>query len=183
MLFRSYLTNLVPVAVGNAYGRPSLDLLEEMIYRRIGSEEPALMNVDDHGYPIVEGQLNLTLRDFARWSYPFAAKGLSMSGEQVIPQSWIDATLDYSDERRAAFLRSEHAEAFPYPDIQYHNKAWVLDPRAGIMTMLGIHGQFCYVDVPRELMIVGYSSYPAQTHPLMGDAMVQIWNRVTEEIT
>lgn len=180
--YASYLTNLLPIAVGNAYGRSPIDLLEERIYSRLGAQEPALLNLDALGNAIVEGQLNLTLRDFARWGMPFLREGVSLTGERVIPTDWIDATLEPSLARRAAFACSDYRDTFPFPGIEYHNQAWILDPRRRIMAMLGIHGQFCYLDLGLDLMIAGYSSFPDQVHPMMGAAMTQIWSRISEEL-
>lgn len=181
--YASYLTNLIPLAVGNAYGIPPLELMEARIYARVGAQQPALMNVDSMGHPIVEGQLNLTLRDFARWSLPFLREGLALTGDRIVPPEWIDATLQSSTERRKAFERSDYRDNFPFPQMEYHNQAWILDPGQRIMTMLGIHGQFCYLDLGRDLMITGYSSFPDQVHPVMGATMTQIWSRVTDALT
>ncbi len=180
--YASYLTNLIPIAVGNAYGIDPLALLEERIYQHLGAEAPALLNVDDHGRGIVEGQLNLTLRDFTRWAWPFRDGGRALTGDPVIPPAWIEETLRASESLRAAFQRSDYVDSFPGPHTQYHNQAWILDPNAGVMAMLGIHGQFCYLDLPRDLMIVGYSSYPDQTHPLMGASMFALWDAVKRTV-
>ena len=51
---------------------PAVDLYEDRIYRHLGAERPALVNLDPAGNPIVEGQVNLTLRDFVRWGYLLA---------------------------------------------------------------------------------------------------------------
>jgi hypothetical protein len=177
--YASYLTNLIPIAIENACGRPALEMLEERIYQHLGAELSALLNVDRQDHPIVEGQLNLTLRDFARWSMPFAREGLSLTGKRVVPSDWIDQTFARSDERREAFLRSESSEVFDFPDVQYHNQAWVLDPGRRTMAMLGIHGQFSYIDLTSDLMIVGYASFPTQTHGVLTASMVQLWAKVT----
>ncbi len=44
--YASYLTNLIPIAVENAYGIPALQLLEERIYQHLGADQSALVNVD-----------------------------------------------------------------------------------------------------------------------------------------
>jgi len=173
--YASYLTNLIPIAVGNAYGLDPNVLLEERIYRHLGAQAPALLNVDDHGRGIVEGQLNLTLRDFARWAALFLREGRSLTGVDVLPNAWIESTLESSPHRRAAFERSQEAGMLPLPDMQYHNQAWILDPGDGVMAMLGIHGQFCYLDLSRDLMIVGYGSYPDQVHPVMVASLYEAW--------
>ena len=48
--------------------------------------------------------------------------------------------------------------------------------------MLGIHGQYAYIDLPRELMIVGLSSFPDQANPLMIATLQEIWTRITDAV-
>ena len=181
--YASCLTNLIPMAIENAYGVPALRLLEERIYQRIGADHSALLNLDAQGRPIVEGQLNLTLRDFTRWSIPFLREGRSLTGERVVPAAWVEETFRRSDERRQAYVMTYPEEDLAFPDAQYHNQTWVLDPERRIMAMLGIHGQFSYVDLSSDLLIVGYGSFPTQTHNVLDSAQTQLWAKVTAELT
>jgi CubicO group peptidase (beta-lactamase class C family) len=173
--YGSYLTNLLPIALAHVYGVPAVDLYERHLYSRLGAEQPALVNVDPVGNPIVEGQVNLTLRDFVRWGHLLADEGRSMAGTQVIPASWVDDTYSPSAERAAAFARGANGESMP--GVEYHNQTWVLEP-GRVVTMLGIHGQFCWVDRESRTMIVGFSSYPAQTHPLLSATLQELWSTV-----
>ncbi len=179
--YASYLTNLLPACLAEVYGRPAVELFEEQLHQRLGCEHDALVNCDSTGAPIVEGQLCLTLRDFARWALLFLHQGRNLAGEQVVPSSWIAEATAADPARRAAFVRGDSVERFP--GAEYHNQAWVLDPDAGVMAMLGIHGQFAYVDRPRDLLIIGVSSYPTQVD-LLGLASTQeLWHTVTTTLT
>lgn len=173
--YASYLTNLLPIAVANVYGVPAVELYEDRIYRHLGAERPALVNVDAVGNPIVEGQVNLTLRDFARWGHLLADEGCALDGAQVVPAAWVDDTFRPSVARAAAFARGAAAEEMP--GGEYHNQTWVLEP-GRVVSMLGIHGQFCWVDRESRTMVVGFSSYPAQTHPQLSAALGGLWSTV-----
>lgn len=115
--------------------------------------------------PIVEGHLNLTLLGFARWALLFLHQGRNLAGEQVVPEAWVDGSLSPSTARRAALLASDGAATFE--SGQYHNQLWQIDPHAGIVAMLGIHGQFALLDVPYQLILAGLCSYPVQLDGLM----------------
>lgn len=171
--YGSYLTNLLPIALANVYGTPAVDLYEDRIYRHLGAERPALVNLDPAGNPIVEGQINLTLRDFIRWGYLLLNDGRSLGGAQVIPNNWVEDSFASSPARAAAFARGADAEAMP--GAEYHNQTWVLEP-GRVVSMLGIHGQFCWVDRETHTMIVGFSSYPVQTHELLSATMRELWS-------
>jgi CubicO group peptidase (beta-lactamase class C family) len=173
--YGSYLTNLLPVALANVYGVPAVELYEDRIYRHLGAERPALVNLDSAGNPIVEGQVNLTLRDFVRWGSLLADEGRSLGGVQVIPRPWVDDTYAASPARAAAFARGEDGESMP--GAEYHNQTWVLEP-GRVVSMLGIHGQFCWVDRETRTMIVGFSSYPVQTHELLSATLRELWSTV-----
>jgi CubicO group peptidase (beta-lactamase class C family) len=173
--YGSYLTNLLPIALTNAYGVPAVELYEERIYRHLGAERPALVNLDPAGNPIVEGQVNLTLRDFVRWGALLLDEGRSLGGIQVIPARWVEDTYTPSTARAAAFARGEDAESMP--GVEYHNQTWLLEPRR-VVAMLGIHGQFCWVDRETRTMIVGFSSYPVQTHDLLTATQRELWSTV-----
>jgi CubicO group peptidase (beta-lactamase class C family) len=173
--YGSYLTNLLPIALANVYGVPAVDLYEDRIYRHLGAERPALVNLDPAGNPIVEGQVNLTLRDFVRWGYLLVSAGRSLHDVQIIPAEWVDDVYAPSSARAAAFARGEDAASMP--GAAYHNQTWVLEP-GRVVTMLGIHGQFCWIDRETQTMIVGFSSYPAQTHPLLSATQRELWSVV-----
>jgi CubicO group peptidase (beta-lactamase class C family) len=173
--YGSYLTNLLPIALTNVYGAPAVELYEDRIYRHLGAERPALVNLDSAGNPIVEGQVNLTLRDFVRWGYLLVNGGRSLDGAQVIPAEWVDDTYSPSRARAEAFARGEDAESMP--GAEYHNQTWVLEPQR-VVSMLGIHGQFCWVDRLTRTMIIGFSSYPVQTHELLSAAQRELWSVV-----
>jgi CubicO group peptidase (beta-lactamase class C family) len=177
--YASYLTNLLPIAVERAMGSPALELLESRIYAHLGAERPALVNVDPTGLPIVEGQLNLTLRDFARWGHLLMDGGRTMGGVQVVPEQWIAETFAGDPARREAFSRGGYAGWMS--GAQYHNQTWLLEP-GRVATMLGIHGQFCAVDRVDRVMMVGMSSFPDQTGPVLNGAMRELWTVLRQEI-
>ena len=44
--------------------------------------------------------------------------------------------------------------------------------------MLGIHGQFAFIDLERDLLMVGYGSYPDQVGSIMVAALLSFWEGV-----
>ena len=79
-----------------------------------------------------------------------------------------------------AFARGDYADAFP--GAQYHNKAWVLEP-GRTMAMLGIHGQFCLLDLQAQLLLVSYASYLAQADEVMIASTLVFWEAVREAVS
>lgn len=177
--YASYLTNLLPIALERAYGLPACEIYESRIYRHIGAERPGLVNVDRFGRPIVEGQVNLTLRDFGRWAFLYANGGRSITGAPVLPETWVEEAFTPAPSRRDAFAASEYSALVP--GGEYHNQAWLPGPDEGVLAMLGIHAQFAHIDRARDLMIVGLSSYPEQSSSLMVATLDEVWDAITRE--
>ena len=175
--YASYLTNLLPACLASATGRPAVELYEELLVARIGAEADALLNTDTHGHPIVEGQLNLTLRDLARWGLLYLNDGHNLAGEAVVPAAWVAETFRPSAGRANAFAASDYADLFP--GAQYHNQMWLLDPEGGVGAMLGIHGQFVWLDRRRQVLIAGVASYPTQVDPLLVVCLQRLWSAVS----
>lgn len=178
--YASYLTNLVPAALEGVYGIPAVELYEERIFRHLGAERPAIVNLDRFSRPVVEGQVNLTLRDFARWAWLYANDGRGLDGSPLVPSSWVDEAFRSDPRRRDAFGRSEYADLMP--GAEYHNQAWLLDPRQGLLAMLGIHGQFAFVDPHRRPMMVGLSAFPDQANALMTRLLLTAWDAVCRAV-
>jgi CubicO group peptidase (beta-lactamase class C family) len=174
--YASPLTNALLMAVEHACREPILPLLERRVFQRVGAASVGWFNTDGHGFPIAEGQLSLTLQDFARWASVMVNGGRNLAGAMVVPASFIADVCAPNSATRAAFVAGSAAARFP--DGHYRNQFWVIAPARRQFTMLGIHGQFAWFDLPRELMIVGYGSFPVASSPLLGAARTQLCERI-----
>ncbi len=175
-VYSSPVTNALGLLAAGVYDSTVARLLEQKIFQRIGAESDAWLNLDPTGVAITEGQLSLTLRDFARWASLFLNKGKNLSGEQVAPAAFIADITTPREELRAAWLRGDYAALFP--EGQYRNQTYVLNAECSQMAMLGIHGQFTLVDLQRELLMVGYGSYPNQVDGIFVEALLSFWQEV-----
>jgi len=179
--YNSCLTIVIGMALESVYQRSLAELFETLLYRRIGAEHEAWFNTDPQGFPIVEGQLNLCLRDFARWASLMAHGGKNLSGEQVLPENFIAEVVTVNSDAQKAFHAGNRDHLFPQG--QYKNQYWVLDPGQQQFSMLGIHGQFAWFDLERELMLVGVGSFPQQDGDLMMRALNTLWQGVTSQLS
>lgn len=178
--YNSCLTIVLGMALENVYQHGLAELFEEKLYRHIGAEAEAYFNTDPLGFPIVEGQLNLRLRDFARFAYPVIAEGKTLAGRRLFPADFIDRTVAPDPQAQAAYQRKGRDSIFP--NGQYRNQFWVLEPEATQFAMLGIHGQFAWFDRERELMLVGVGSFPEQDGLLLMQSLSLLWQRVVLEL-
>ena len=179
-VYNSTLTNILGMALETVYGQPLADLFEQRLYRHCGAEQDALFNTDKDGFPIVEGQLNLTLKDFAKLAYPLINKGKSLSGVELVPSSFIEGLVKV-DQRQQAIYQAHEVDAV-FSKGQYQKQFWVLESEAQCFTMLGIHGQFAWCDLQHQILIVGVSSYPRQDGRLMMATLKQLWHTLRDHI-
>ena len=178
-LYNSCLTIVIGMALEAVFQCELAQLFESLLYKRIGAESEAWFNTDPQEFPIVEGQLNLCLRDFARWAALMSNCGKSISGEQVLPEYFVDQVIAADPAAQQAYHQIQPDRVFP--NGQYKNQFWVLDPQGQQFAMLGIHGQFAWYDLSRELMMVGTGSHPQQDSELMMRSLNTLWQGVARE--
>ncbi len=179
-VYNSCLTILIGMVLENVYQSGLAELFEALLYRRIGAEKEAWFNTDPQGFPIVEGQLNLCLRDFARCAALMLNRGRNLGGEQVIPNHFIEEIITPDPAAQQAYHLAERDRLFPHG--QYKCQYWVLNPQKQQFTMLGIHGQFAWYDLSRELMMVGVGSFPQQDGELMMRSLDTLWQGVAGQV-
>ncbi len=175
-VYNSTLTNVLGMALENIYGQPLAQLFEEKLYKKTGAQSAGYFNTDPQGFPITEGQFNLRLTDFARVASLMLNQGKNFLGEQVVPADFITQLVTENPQAQQAYGQDWQDTVFR--NGQYRNKFWVLEPEQDRFTMLGIHGQFAWYDLKRDLMVVGMGSYPKQDGDLMMSVLKLLWDGI-----
>jgi CubicO group peptidase (beta-lactamase class C family) len=178
--YSSPLTNGLMMAAESAFGEPIIDLLERRLFQRVGAESVGWLNTDRFGFPIVEGQLSLTLRDFARWASVLVNGGRNLAGAPIVPTAFIDDLCAPNAAAYGAFNAAGRNTRFPRG--HYRSQFWVINPALRQIAMLGIHGQFAWFDLRAELMIVGHGSFPVASSPLLTAAQQELWRRIADAL-
>ena len=172
--YNSTLTMVMGWLLENVTGQSLASLFEQRLFAKMGTASQAYFNTDRFGFCITEGQLSLTLQDFARAAYANVNHGKSLLGEQILPQWYIDGFTQPNEQLNAIYGRETPMFKAPF----YHNHSWCLQPETGAYTMLGIHGQFAYANPSKQLLIVSVGSYPKQDGALMMSSLKQLWQQV-----
>jgi hypothetical protein len=143
--------------VARISGESFQDYVQQHIWAKLGAEHDAFIAVDRAYMPVVTGGMNTTLRDAARFGMMIRDRG-QVKGEQVIPASWVDATLEIDDSLRANMAANPKYGDDPW--LAYHNMWWVLDDQAGEYCAVGIHGQVIYINRSADTVMAWFSSQP-----------------------
>ncbi len=138
-------------------GETFQDFVQRNIWSRIGAEHDAFIAVDRAYVPVATGGMNSTLRDAARFGMLVRDRG-AFNGQQVIPASWVDATLELDDRLRDNMAANPKYSDDPW--IAYHNMWWVLDDKTGEYCAVGIHGQVIYINRSADTVMAWFSSQP-----------------------
>lgn len=179
-VYNSTLTNVLGMVLENIYQQPLAQLFEEKLYNKVGAEHDAYFNTDRFGFPITEGQFNVTLQDFSRLASVIVNKGKTLDGQTLVPAGFIRDLVKPSAKLKKSYMASVQDTVFPLG--QYHNQFWVLEAEKQRFTMLGIHGQFAWYDLTQDLMITGFGSFPKQDGDLMMANLKQLWNQISNAI-
>ena len=132
--------------------------MSELLWSRLGCESDANIGIDAHGDGMFDGGISTTLRDLARFGEMVLRGGVSLTGEQVVPESWIQDSFAGGPDSREAFALSPDDNRMP--GGMYRNQFWFPFPDRDVLLCLGIHGQMVYVNPAAEVVAVKLSSWP-----------------------
>ncbi len=82
----------------NVYDDSYSTILSEKLWQPAGMESDALIMVDREGHAFASMGLFATAHDMARFGELFRNGGRNLGGEQVVPEAWVAASSDYSEE-------------------------------------------------------------------------------------
>ena len=155
--YRSCETDVLGWVCEKIAGESMQTLMSRVLWSRIGAERDALIATDQYGVGMFDGGINTTLRDLARFGYLYANQGVSLTGEQVAPTSWVGDTLTGDADSRDAF--ADGPDDNRMPGGMYRNQFWFPYPDSHAFLALGIHGQMIYMNPGANFVGVKLSSW------------------------
>ncbi len=156
--YRSVLTNIAARLIEVVTDQPYPEALSRELWGPLGQEHDADIMLDPLGFPTVDGGMSCSLRDLARLGLAYLQDG-SLGGRQVIPTAWVEDTRHGDEACIKAFADSPQIDHETRDWSMYRNAFWVLE-RDQVFSGLGIHGQYCYVHRPANVVIARFSTYP-----------------------
>ena len=129
------------------------ELISQELWSKLGAEESGNITVDAAGYPLACGGFNATLRDYARFGLMMMNGGIA-DGRRLVPQEWIDDTLDCNP----AIFGAPYNETLPHG--AYRNQFWIRDHQRRVIMARGVFGQLIYIAPEESLVVVKLSSWP-----------------------
>jgi CubicO group peptidase (beta-lactamase class C family) len=144
--YRSVNTQLLGMVIAKITGQKVADYFEKNVWQPIGAQNQAKWNVDHvGGLEKTFCCFNATARDFARVGQLFVNNGAtSIGGQSIISSQYLkrmtapQVTLDYG--------------------WGYSAQTWL--PLPDTVLMMGLHGQYIFVQPTNQLVIVKFSDLP-----------------------
>jgi CubicO group peptidase (beta-lactamase class C family) len=134
------------------------ELMSQLLWGRLGAEFDANIGVDSVGTGMFDGGISAALRDLARFGTMILRDGTSLTGQQVVPASWVHDTVTGAADSRDAFAAGPVDNGMP--GGMYRNQFWIPYPSGAVLLCLGIHGQMIYINRPVRVVAAKLSSWP-----------------------
>lgn len=151
-IYRSVDPQMIGMIIQKVTGQSVSDYFSTNIWKPVGAEFDATWNVDKvGGYEKTFCCFNAVARDYARVGQLVMNNGLvSETKHQVISSSWMKRITTPATRL----------------DYEWGYSAYFWHPYPGVSLMLGLHGQFVYIDIPHNTVIVKLSDEPTDTDNL-----------------
>ena len=134
-------TNLAGAVLRAAIGNNLSTYLHKKIWQPFGMESEAYWMLDEaDGVEYGGCCINATLRDYARLGLFALNKGTLATGEQILPEAWMQESTN------------------PSSGANYYGYYWWLRPNNSYRAT-GIFGQFIWVDPKEELVVAIHSAW------------------------
>lgn len=160
-------TQLLALILERATGMSVSQYLQEKIWKPLGMEYPASWSLSDDGPNGMEKAfccINARTVDFAKYGRLYLNRG-NWNGNQIIPESWIEKSLQSSKENGQR--------------LTYHYN-WGIGPKKyGSFYAIGLYGQFIYVYPEKHVIIVRFGKFDlGYNPPFLYHTMLQICDQL-----
>ncbi len=145
------------------------ELMSQLLWSRIGAQCDAMIGVDGCGTGFFDGGISACLNDMIRFGSLFLRDGVSLTGHQVVPATWIADTLDGGPDSRQAFAASPDDNEMP--GGMYRNQMWFPYPGNDVVLCQGMCGQMIYVNRSAKLVAAKLSAQMDSHEPHMLDTL------------
>ncbi len=144
-------THMLSAVLSGATGMSVSEYLPPRLWQAIGAETSALWWSDKKGITLAGGNFNATLRDYGRLGIVLANDGVRPDDPEkraIIPRDYL---LDSTDWHR---VESPFRPGFEKRYYGYGNQFWLFPGETRRFALLGVYGQFIFVDPQLKLVMV-----------------------------
>lgn len=175
-------TDVVNWVTNRVTGKSFQDNMYDVLWSKIGTEGETYVLLDRNGTLVAGGGLNATPHNLTRFAMMMLNDGMA-GGEQVVPSSVID-TLAAGASREAFSAGPDAKGIMGGGDWSYRAQWWVRHtPGREAFSAIGIHGQWIYIDVERDVAIVKQSSQPESATNYFDEHNINAFDAIIAHLT
>ena len=152
--YRSANAEVTTWLIRRVTGQSAQQVLQERIWKKLGAEQDAFIQVDAFGNAVGAGGLNTGLRDLARFGEMMRLDG-AWNGQQIVPAAVVANIRGGGDPQK--FVQGGYTTL---PGWSYRNQWWISHDNHGAYEARGVYGQAIYIDPKAEMVIARYGSAP-----------------------
>ncbi|MGI9329300.1 MAG: serine hydrolase domain-containing protein [Gammaproteobacteria bacterium] len=174
-------TDVVNWVTNRATGQSFETDLEERLWKKLGTEGETYVLLDKDGTLFAGGGLNATPMNLARFAAMMLNDG-EFNGQRVISADIIK-TLSEGGNIDAFSNGPESSGVLGNKDWSYRAQWWVRHtPGKEAFTAIGVHGQWIYIDVDRNIAIIKQSSQPVSSVNYYDEFNINAFDAVIEHL-
>ncbi len=179
--YRSCETDVLGWICEVAGGQRMPGLMSELLWSRLGAHCDATLGVDAVGTGMFNGGISACLTDMIRFGSLFLHSGVSLTGQQVVPESWISDTLDGGPDSRQAFATSPDDAGMP--GGMYRNQVWFPYPGNNVLLCQGMSGQMIYINRSADVVAAKLSTQPHLEGPHILSDTLRAFDAVARQLS
>jgi CubicO group peptidase (beta-lactamase class C family) len=170
--YRTINSDMLGWIVSRVAGQPITDLASQRLWRPMGAEQDAYMNVDAKGVPFAGGGLSAGLRDLGRIGLLLLNEG-RLHNRRIFPAAVSQSIRQGGDPARFS--------GFPtLAGASYRSQWWVLHDDHGSFAARGVHGQTVYIDPTAEMVLVRFASAPRAKNAYLDPTSLPAYRAVAD---
>lgn len=150
--YKSPNSDLLGLVLQAISGLPLPQLISEELWQPLGCDA-ATITVDNKNMARTAGGVSCSIQDLALIGELMRTGGIH-NGTSLLDPMWVIDTFGHGDKQ--AWSRGEFFESFPTGS--YRNQWYTISE--GELCAIGIHGQWIYINVAKEVVIAKFSCQP-----------------------
>lgn len=159
-------TEVLAWVMERASGESCAQLLQG-IWAQLGCQRDGYFMADPWGRSVAGAGFNATLRDMARFGRLLANRGRH-DGLQLLPEDVIERIAGGADP---AIYAANSEFSHWTPGASYRSQWYVFNDHSQALMAGGIHGQYLFIDLPSQVVIVKQSSLSEAVTELDADSV------------
>lgn len=165
--YESMTSAILGVVIERASGKRYADYLSEKVWKPLGMESSALVNIDSRKHDVAHafGGITLTIKDLAKIGRLYLNHGV-WEGKRIVSEEWIRLSSEYDP--------SNYGYHFNWYNLRY--EGYGKSPYPGYYA-LGICEQVLYVNPYQNLIMVriGMSNNVSTAIPVLFETLCHYW--------